>query len=399
MDRLVTRLDLRQALAGPLPRLLLLEIALYAAYGSESPFLPSFLSGRGLSPSEIGFLFAAGTVVRIGVSPAAGFLADKLSATRAILGGSALMAGCVSFLYLAGSGFWPLVGVALLHAVATASLSPLSNALVLGAASRDRSFQYGWVRGAGSAAFVAGTLTAGRLVGAFGFDSVIVASGLFFLAMAASVIVAPATPGLEVARPTLADAKHLLSLPAFRLVTLVAALVTGSHALNETFAVIRWREAGLGPGAASLLWSVAVVSEVVVFLGAGAPLLARLGPARAAMLSAGAGIVRWAIMATTVELPFAVFAQALHGLTFALLHLVAMQVIADFVPPKLAATAQTLYGSVGLGIASVVFTAGSGALYANVGAVAFWAMAGVCAASLPLAARLPRVDSQTARPA
>ena len=57
----------------------------------------------------------------------------------------------------------------------------------------------------------------------------------------------------------------------------VTALVIGSYALNDGFAVIRWREAESGPGAISLLWSEAVASEVFVFVLAGPWLLARLG--------------------------------------------------------------------------------------------------------------------------
>jgi PPP family 3-phenylpropionic acid transporter len=40
------------------------------------------------------------------------------------------------------------------------------------------------------------------------------------------------------------------------------------------------------------LWSLSVAAEVVVFLF-GRPLLDRIGPAGAAMLSVGAGVVRW----------------------------------------------------------------------------------------------------------
>jgi hypothetical protein len=40
--------------------------------------------------------------------------------------------------------------------------------------------------------------------------------------------------------------------------------------------------------------------------------------------------------------------QPLHGFTFALLHLATMRVIGDTVPRPLAATAQTVYGVVGV---------------------------------------------------
>src|SRR5216684_377223 len=78
---------------------------------------------------------------------------------------------------------------------------------------------------------------------------------------------------------------------------------SGSHAMHDSFAMIRWSRAGISPGTSGILWSLSVAAEVVVFLLVGRPLLDRIGPAGAAMLSAGAGVVRWAVMAETAWLP------------------------------------------------------------------------------------------------
>jgi len=174
----------------------------------------------------------------------------------------------------------------------------------------------------------------------------------------------------------------------FRRVVWVAALILGSHAMHDSFAVIRWGAAGIGPGAAGLLWSESVAAEVAVFFIVGRPLLDRLGPAGAATLAAAAGMVRWSIEAQTAWLPAMAAIQPLHGLTFALLHLANMRVLAETVPPRLAATALTLYGTVGVGAAVALLTLVSGSLYAQFGARGFWVMAALCAAALPLARKL-----------
>src|SRR5207244_1842443 len=180
----------------------------------------------------------------------------------------------------------------------------------------------------------------------------------------------------------------LFRLRQFRRVVLVAALILGSHAMHDNFAVIRWGAAGIGPGAAGLLWSESVAAEVVVFFIIGRPLLDRLGPAGAAALAAAAGMVRWSVEAQTAWLPAMAGIQPLHGLTFALLHLANMRVLAETVPPRLAATALTLYGTVGVGAAVALLTLISGSLYAQFGAQGFWVMAALCAAALPLARKL-----------
>src|SRR5207302_3293647 len=113
-------------------------------------------------------------------------------------------------------------------------------------------------------------------------------------------------PTHDVARPTKGRVQGLgalLRLPLYRRIVLVAALILGSHAMHDSFAVIRWGAAGIVPGTAGLLWSLSVAAEVIVFFFVGRPLLDRVGPAGAAMLAAAAGGVRWTIMAATAWLP------------------------------------------------------------------------------------------------
>ena len=120
----------------------------------------------------------------------------------------------------------------------------------------------------------------------------------------------------------------------------------------------------------------------------GRPLLDRIGPAGAAVLSAGAGVVRWAVMAETAWLPALALIEPLHGLTFALLHLTCMRLLAQCVPRHLEATALTTYGTVGIGVATALLTLACGPIFERFGARGFWAMAALCAAALPLARTL-----------
>src|ERR1700742_689686 len=60
----------------------ILYVVLYAAYGTESAYLPAFFEGRGLWPEQIGIVLAAGTIVRIFMGPLIGRLADKFSARK-----------------------------------------------------------------------------------------------------------------------------------------------------------------------------------------------------------------------------------------------------------------------------------------------------------------------------
>jgi MFS family permease len=154
-------------------RFLLLYAALYCSFGFSSPFLPEFLTLRGVDPESLGVLLGAGTAVRLVSAPIAGRLADVFGIFRLELGLFASSAAVASLLYLPAHSFWLLVLVNLAQAALLAPLAPLSDALALSWSrftrqGETRSFEYGWVRGAGSGAFVVGALTAGQLANMWG---------------------------------------------------------------------------------------------------------------------------------------------------------------------------------------------------------------------------------------
>lgn len=394
-----------------LPRFLLLYGALFAAFGVASPFVPALMGSHGLSPDAIGAALAAGTAVRLLTGPLGGKLADRTGRRRLVLGGFAGASALVALLYGPAHGLLALMSVSVLQASVLAPLTPIADALAVAAATaagpvpgegspprrggRGR-FEYGWVRGAGSAAFVLGATLSGRAIGRFGLDVIIwLNAGLLGLATAAAFALPPAVragtegePARE--RPVTSAPGEgfgtLLRLPWFPTLMTVAALVLGSHAVHDGFAVIRWRAMGVRPALVGILWSEQVMAEVVVFLVLGRPLLDRLGTRGSCVLAAGAGALRWSVTATTAAPAVLALTEPLHGLTFALLHLTVMRRIAQGVPDRLLATAQAFYGTVAAGAATAALTLLSGVLYGRFGGHALWFMAGLCAAALLLAA-------------
>src|SRR4029079_11097246 len=200
-------------------------------------------------------------------------------------------------------GVWAFLSVRLLHSLALAPTTNLADAIAVVAAKRE-GFEYGWARGAGSAAFIVGSTVAGFVdscvcgsivsgfaISTFGLWIVVVLQATLMLAVPfAARLVPPVTHST----PTTAEVtRHglsaLLRMAVFRRVVLVAALVLGSHPLHDTFSIIRWTDAGVSSQAAGMLWSLAVAGEVVVFFLLGPWLLARLQPAHAMAIAAVAG--------------------------------------------------------------------------------------------------------------
>ena len=383
-----------------LHRFVALYALMYAAFGVASPFMPAFFAGRGLAPEQLGILFAAGTAIRLVSGPLGGRLADLTQALRAVLAVCELLAALVALGLLSAPPFTALLLISLLHAAALAPTTSLADALALGAA-RPRNahprFEYGWVRGTGSAVFVIGTLLSGQVVDSWGLTSIIVFQAALLVAAAGAATLVPTCGRQEpvaAAEPGApAGVVALLRMPLFRRVMLVSGLVLGSHAMHDTFAVIRWSAAGVTPAMASALWSESVAAEVLVFFLIGPPLLTRLRPAGVLAVAAAAGVMRWVAMASSTSVMALSLVQPLHGLTFAALHLACMRLISAIVPQRLAATAQALY-ALGAGATTALLTLASGWLYATLGAQGFLMMAVLCAAATPLTWKLRAVRSQ-----
>jgi PPP family 3-phenylpropionic acid transporter len=222
-------------------------------------------------------------------------------------------------------------------------------------------------------------------VSAWGLDVIVGLQALLLGTAAVAAIVVPElrhVHTVEAVRAPAVGVLLLLRLPRFRLLVLVAALILGSHAMHDAFAVIRWSAAGVSPVTASVLWSESVAAEVLVFF--------LIGPALA-------GLLRWTVMAQSAVVLALALVQPLHGLTFALLYLACMRLLARMVPPGLEGTAQALYGTVGIGAATAGLTLVAGVLYARVGAHGFWVMAALCALAVPLTWQLRQPTGRASR--
>jgi len=383
-----------------LPKFALLFSSLYAAFGVASPFLPELLTSHGVSPERLGLILSLATTIRLISAPLAGRIADRYHALRIVLATCAALAGAAALVFLPAVGFLALLLVALLHAAMLAPTTVLADALALWAAATSTAtgfrFEYGWVRGLGSLAFVLGSLAIGQSIQVFGIGSIVMAQAILLLMAAGAALWVPEIPAthspeLPLGRAQYASVFDLLRSPSFRWLIIVASLILGSHAMHDSFAMIAWNAAGIGPAAGSALWSESVAAEVIVFVAVGPFLLRHLTPEAAMAVAAVACLLRWGLLAQISSSIVAIaIAEPLHGLTFALLHLSCMRVLANIVPRELAGLAQAIYGTVGVGLASAAVTLLSGLLYADFGAQGFWAMSVMDAMALPAIWRLSR---------
>ena len=366
-----------------------LYVALYGAFGVASPYWPKFFETRSLSPPQIAMILGAAILIRLIAGPLIGAVADLLASSRLVLASCAALAAAAAVSLLSAHTFWLLLALALVQAAALAPTTSIADALTVNIAKPEIAgtrFEYGWIRGSGSAAFALGTLIMGQLISLHDLTPVIWMNAAMLIWTACATTLLPRIPAQlnphTRRSPSAIELRRLLGTSRFQILILVAALVFGSHAMNDTFGVIRWSDAGINSSIISFLLSEAVAAEVIVFILIGPMLLDRLGERGAAALAAMAGMARWSFEGATNSVFALSILQPLHGLTFALLHLACMRMMAASIPSNVAATAQSAYGfASGLVTASVTLI--SGLLYAKYGGAAFFPMAALCGVALP----------------
>jgi len=262
---------------------ILLYAALYAAFGVASPFWPKLFETRGLTSQQIGFILAAAMLVRLAAGPLVERLADVSRSLRLVLATCAVLAAAMAAALLLANTFWSLLIITSLQAAALAPTTSIADALSVSAAKPQivgKPFEYGWIRGSASAAFVLGTLIIGQLISRTDLNPIIWMNVALLVAAAAATALLPganahsgprtsASPGMD-------EVYGLLRISRFRILLVVSALVYGSHTMHDAFAVIRWSNAGIDTSVISILWSEAVAAEVIVFFIIGPALLGRM---------------------------------------------------------------------------------------------------------------------------
>ncbi len=363
--------------------------------GASVPFFGAWLAYKGLSAQQIGTLLATGMLMRILVLPATGTIADARNDRRGMmLFLAAIMTlGFVTLTQVS----WPLlIFVAAVSAnAAVGASSPLLESVSVRIANRF-AFDYGHVRVWASAVFVAGNVISGFAVAAFGLFVIpiwlAVAGGL----IVASVYALPRAPAgsengsmaLRV-RTTLSEAHELVRSRTFLIFLAAASLDQGSHAFFYGYGGLHWLQLGYSGGLVGVIMPLGVIAEIV-FMSFSLPIFRAVGAVRLLMFGGMACIVRWTILALDPPLPLIVFAQILHGGTFALAHLGAMYFILKAVPPRLSATAQSLYAVCSAGLAMGLATYVSGPLYAAFGGRTYLLMAAMGIGSLAFSLWLAR---------
>lgn len=365
--------------------------ALFLIHGVHLTYLPVWLDGRGLSPFEIGVTSSAPLIIRLVLTPAVAFAADRMQTHREMIIGACSISLFAMVGLKSGLGVTATIALVVLMQLALQTIMPLADAITLSAVKRE-GLDYGRIRLWGSATFIVASFIAGWSVGHSGSEAVLQLSVIGgCLALAAALWLPRAEAG-GAARLTLPDALGLVRDRRFLVFMATSGIIQASHSVLYVFGVLHWRSQGLSAAFIATLWAISVLAEIALFWGA--RWFAWIGPVQLMMIGAACGLVRWLAMAFDPAGHWLVLLQLLHAGTFAATHLGAMQWIAARVPPAAAGTAQALLSTFSAGIVMSGVMLMSGALYAAAAGRAYLAMMAACALGLSAGAVLLRIEAR-----
>lgn len=350
-------------------------LGFFFAYGVYLPFWSLWFKEQGVSSTDIGLLVGIGLATRcvanMVITPRIHKAEHIMPALRWLSFAALIFVG---FHFFTGGSFWLMALATVLFNLCCGPVVPLSDALA-NYYARLKMLDYGRTRLWGSIAFIAGSTAVGYLISLYGTDMILYTAlvGVFIsllLSMRSANVMPVTRSEHHRERPKLTQL--LTDGPVVKFL-LLAALIQGSHAAYYSFSAIYWQQAGHSEEIIGYLWSLGVVSEVAVFalskrLFAGWSL-------RALFVAASIGVMlRWGITASTTLLLGLVLVQLLHGVTFAMAHIAAIQYIQNSEEHKMVAL-QALYNALPLGAFIAAMTAFSGWGFEHWGENVFWVMA------------------------
>jgi PPP family 3-phenylpropionic acid transporter len=344
--------------------------AVFGLVGINLPFFPVWLRAVGIDVGWIGLITAIPSLTRFTVLPFATSFAEGRNRLRQTI----MLLTCCTLVGFVVVGQFdqpvPILVVFILTACSWTPVVPMIDGYALKGVRRY-GLNYGPLRLWGSAAFVVGALACGLLV------DVVAAKYLIWAIATMAMFGAIASFGLQPLDLPAASSgpaqpsTSLLRQPGFLAIIFTSALVQGSHATNYAFASIAWQSAGLGGLTISVLWSLGVIAEIIIF--AISPRFT-WSPATLVGFAAFGTALRWILTAQQPPVPVLAVIQTMHGISFGLTQVGIVGLLTRNVPIQRMARAQGYLAAAG-GIVMSSATMLSGVLYAKYGEGAYYAMA------------------------
>lgn len=334
----------------------------YAAFGVLIPFLPVWLNHYEYSADTIGALIAMGYLFRL--VGAMGFSKSVQSADHLLVLSRLLTWGAIiiaSAMWWSVSTLWLFVPCLALFHIFNGGAMPIADTIAANWQQQNK-LDYGKSRLFGSLAFVISSVSTGFLLEWTGKGAVMAILILWLVVLGIGISCRP-TVGFIQSQTEQTDISYrqLWANATTKRMLIAVSLIQASHAAYYAYSTLYWTNNGISTQQASLLWGLSVLAEVLFFYFS-KRLFGHISIAKLLIIAICGALLRWALLANSVEIAVLLLIQLLHTATFGLSHYAMIRYIATQ-PIAHSAKLQALYFSLSNCAAMALFTFVSGKLY------------------------------------
>lgn len=320
-------------------------------------FLPLFLKYKGLTGKEIGVILAIGPLATIVSQPFWGFLSDKYKTVKKMLMISVIGMLLFSVVFFSMDSLMSLLIFGALFYFFSSPVGALSDSLAQRQAD-TLNVSFGSIRMWGSIGFAFSSLVVGEILNIFGVPFIVwpyISFGLVLLAIVFLItdVRSDSTPA------HLGDVRLLIKNKPFLIFLTLMMFVTITHRVNDSFIGLYIAELGGSERYVGISWFVSLISEATIFALAFI-WFKRKNALNLIVFASFIYVGRWFLF-SFVDNPIHIIGlQVLHGLTFAVFYLAALDFITRLIPEILKATGHLVFYSVFFGLSGIIGSLGGG---------------------------------------
>ncbi|KKB10578.1 hypothetical protein VE25_17770 [Devosia geojensis] len=370
-------------MGSPATRAGIFYSSLFLTGAVSNPFLPIWLTEKGISPEQIGIINAAPIFAMIAINLVVGRIADRASDWRTVIVVGSIMAAVPPFFLLVMDGYLPILIIWTLLIVPFQAIAPVVDAAAYRMARRNN-YDFGAIRVWGTIGFVVMTLVAGLVLdwqGAVAFVPLLIAVSVARAALSLQLPLfrggedhfRPTYPIDAPISPLVAVRMGELWKPWFILTLVGASFLHGSHMMQMGFGALIWSEAGLPGWVIGILWAVAPTAEILAMFYF-ERITRRFAARHLILLGCLCGAIRWWGFGLEPNMWVLMGLQTLHLATVGLTFLGITNFIANWTSEDIAAEAQSFFVMIRQ-VITVITLVGFGYLAAAFGAGAYFVAA------------------------
>lgn len=365
--------------------------------GALFPYLSPYLLNRGFDAATVGELFAAFTITKLIAPFWWASIADRHRAHLAVVRWTGL-AGLLCFAgFVLEPGFGALLTIFVLYSFFWNGTLPQFEALTIGHLGRE-THRYARIRLWGSVGYIAGVAGVGVLIDV-GFITLLPVLSVALMACVWLWTWTVPPANTERNSPAVGSLLSRLRQPAVIAFLICCMLMQMSHGPYYTFYSVYLGAHGYAGTTIGMLWSLGVLSEIVLFLF----FHRMLERYSVRLLMVGCFAItsaRWCLLGWFPDVSAIVIgSQVLHAVSYGAFHAISISLLSRFFD-GMQGRGQALYAAVSFGLGGALGSLWAGYLWDGAGSTATFLAAGAVSAMAGAIAwrwvRIPRAEPAAA---